>query len=130
MTDFRRTETNKVFSSKLVLYHRYKPGKILTVIPEFFYDFFPCAVFSYNKRIPPFRRTAYVDCTRRYSGTLIILLTNMDIHTNISILIRRIQQLAEVDGVHCQMIATAFTSQTCNMCGFVHKLNRKGDVCL
>jgi len=36
----------------------------------------------------------------------------------------RIKQLSEVDGVHCQLIAPACTSQTCNRCGFVHTLNR------
>ncbi|MBT9130933.1 MAG: hypothetical protein DDT41_01229 [candidate division WS2 bacterium] len=43
-------------------------------------------------------------------------------------LISRIQQLSEVDGVHCQMIAPAWTSQTCSRCGFVHKLNRNGEI--
>jgi len=43
-------------------------------------------------------------------------------------LISRIQQLSEVNGVHCQMVAPAYTSQTCNKCGFVHKLNRNGEI--
>lgn len=43
-------------------------------------------------------------------------------------LIGRIQQLAEVGGVHCQLIDPAYTSQTCNVCGFVHKSNRNGDL--
>ncbi|GFP27880.1 zinc ribbon domain-containing protein, partial [Candidatus Hakubella thermalkaliphila] len=43
-------------------------------------------------------------------------------------LISRIQQLSEVGGVHCQMIAPAYTSQTCSRCGFVHKLNRNGEI--
>ena len=45
-------------------------------------------------------------------------------------LIGRIQQLAEVDGVHCQMIDPAYTSQICNKCGFVHKSNRNGELFL
>jgi putative transposase len=43
-------------------------------------------------------------------------------------LIGRIKQLAEINGVHCQLIAPAYSSQTCNKCGFVHKLNRNGEV--
>ncbi|GFP22468.1 putative transposase, partial [Candidatus Hakubella thermalkaliphila] len=43
-------------------------------------------------------------------------------------LISRIQQLSEVGGVHCQMIAPAYTSQTCSKCGFVHTLNRNGEI--
>lgn len=43
-------------------------------------------------------------------------------------LISRIKQLSEVDGVHCQMIAPAYTSQTCSKCGFVHTLNRNSEI--
>jgi len=43
-------------------------------------------------------------------------------------LISRVQQSCEVDGVHCQMIDPAYTSQTCCKCGFVHKLNRNGEM--
>lgn len=43
-------------------------------------------------------------------------------------LMGRIRQLAEVDGVHCQLIAPAYTSQTCNRCRFVHTLNRNGEI--
>jgi len=42
-------------------------------------------------------------------------------------LIGRVQQLAEVGGVHCQFINPAYTSQTCSQCGFVHKLNRASE---
>lgn len=40
----------------------------------------------------------------------------------------RIRQLAETNGVHCLLISPAYTSQTCLMCGFVHKLNRNGEI--
>lgn len=43
-------------------------------------------------------------------------------------LINRVEQLSEVDGVHCQLIDPAYTSQTCNKCGFVHELNRNGEI--
>ena len=40
----------------------------------------------------------------------------------------RISQLCEVDGVHFATIDPAFTSQSCNRCGFVHKQNRNGEI--
>jgi len=43
-------------------------------------------------------------------------------------LIDRIKQSCEVGGVHCQMINPAYTSQICNKCGFVHKLNRNSEI--
>lgn len=43
-------------------------------------------------------------------------------------LISRVEQLSEVAGVQCLKVAPAFTSQTCNRCGFVHKLNRNGEI--
>lgn len=43
-------------------------------------------------------------------------------------LLSRIQQLAEVVGVQCQLIDPAYTSQTCNKCGFVHELNRHYEI--
>lgn len=43
-------------------------------------------------------------------------------------LLSRIQQLAEVAGVQCQLVNPAYTSQTCTECNFVHKLNRNGEV--
>jgi len=43
-------------------------------------------------------------------------------------LIGRIRQLAEVDGVHCQLIPPSYTSQACSKCGFVHTLNRNGEI--
>lgn len=43
-------------------------------------------------------------------------------------LISRIQQLSEESGVHYQLVNPAYTSQTCNKCGFVHKLNRNGEI--
>ncbi|MBU2559227.1 MAG: transposase [Bacteroidetes bacterium] len=47
-----------------------------------------------------------------------------------ALLISRIQQLAEVGGVHCLLIAPQYTSQTCSKCGFVSKLNRNGEIFL
>ena len=44
------------------------------------------------------------------------------------LLFSRINQLCELNGVHFSTIDPAFTSQTCNKCGFVHKLNRKGEI--
>ena len=43
------------------------------------------------------------------------------------LLFSRINQLCEADGVHFYAVDPAYTSQTCNICGFVHKLNRKGE---
>jgi len=43
-------------------------------------------------------------------------------------LLRRIQELAEISGVHCQLVNPAHTSQTCSQCGYVHKLNRVGEI--
>lgn len=43
-------------------------------------------------------------------------------------LMSRIKQLVEADGVHCQLIPPAYTSQACSRCGFVHKLNRNGEI--
>ena len=46
------------------------------------------------------------------------------------LLFSRINQLCEADGVHFYAVDPAYTSQTCNICGFVHKLNRKGEIFL
>lgn len=43
-------------------------------------------------------------------------------------LFSRINQLCELNGVHFLMIDPAWTSQTCNDCGFVHKLSRNGEI--
>ncbi len=43
-------------------------------------------------------------------------------------LLSRIKQSAEVVGVQCPLINPAYTSQTCPKCGFVHKLNRNGEI--
>jgi putative transposase len=43
-------------------------------------------------------------------------------------LLKRIQELAEVGGVHCQLVNPAHTSQRCSRCGFVHKLSRNGEI--
>jgi len=43
-------------------------------------------------------------------------------------LLSRVKQLAEVVGVQCRLIDPAYTSQTCSKCGFVHTLNRNGEV--
>jgi len=43
-------------------------------------------------------------------------------------LLRRIQELAEISGVHCQLVNPAYTSQTCSQCGYVHRLNRTGEI--
>jgi len=43
-------------------------------------------------------------------------------------LLSRISQLCEVNGVHFCTIDPAYTSQTCSKCGFVHRLNRRGEV--
>lgn len=43
-------------------------------------------------------------------------------------LLSRVKQLAEVAGVQCPLIDPAYTSQTCIECGFVHELNRRGEV--
>lgn len=42
-------------------------------------------------------------------------------------LFSRVNQLCELNSVYFFTINPAFTSQTCNICGFVHKLNRKGE---
>jgi len=42
-------------------------------------------------------------------------------------LFSRVHQLCELNSVYFFTINPAFTSQTCNICGFVHKLNRKGE---
>ena len=44
-----------------------------------------------------------------------------------SYLFERIKQLTEATGVHLVSVSPKFTSQTCSACGFVHKLNRKGE---
>lgn len=44
------------------------------------------------------------------------------------LLFSRISQLSELNGVHFYTIDPAYTSQTCNSCGFVHKLNRSNEV--
>lgn len=46
----------------------------------------------------------------------------------ISRLYNRINQLCELNGVHFLQIDPAYTSQTCNKCGFVHKLSRTGEI--
>ncbi len=43
-------------------------------------------------------------------------------------LISRISQLCELNGVHFYAVDPAYTSQTCSKCGFVHKLNRNGEI--
>ncbi len=43
-------------------------------------------------------------------------------------ILSRIKQSAEVVGVQCPLINPAYTSQTCPKCGFVHKLNRNGEI--
>jgi len=45
-------------------------------------------------------------------------------------LFSRISQLCEIDGVHFHTVDPAWTSQSCSRCGFVHKLNRKGEIFL
>lgn len=46
------------------------------------------------------------------------------------VLFGRINQLCELNGVLFSTIDPAYTSQACNICGFVHKLNRKGEIFL
>ena len=46
------------------------------------------------------------------------------------LLFSRIKQLCEINGVHFCTIDPAWTSQICNRCGFVHKLNRKDEIFL
>ena len=46
------------------------------------------------------------------------------------LLFSRINQLCEINGVHFFTIDPAWTSQTCNKCGFVHELNRCGEIFL
>ena len=43
-------------------------------------------------------------------------------------MLRRIKELAELNGVHIQLINPNYTSQMCSKCGFVHKSNRKGEI--
>ena len=43
-------------------------------------------------------------------------------------LLSRIKQLCELNGVHFHTINPAYTSQTCSKCGFVHRLNRCGEM--
>jgi len=43
-------------------------------------------------------------------------------------LLSRISQLCELNGVHFHTIDPAHTSQTCTKCGFVHRLNRNGEM--
>jgi len=45
-------------------------------------------------------------------------------------LLKRVQLRDEVDGVHCHLVAPAYTSQICNKCGFVHESNRNGELFL
>ncbi len=45
-------------------------------------------------------------------------------------LFNRINQLCELNGVRFSTVEPTFTSQTCNICGFVHKLNRNGEIFL
>lgn len=47
-----------------------------------------------------------------------------------TVLFGRINQLCELNGVLFSTIDPAYTSQACNICGFVHKLNRKGEIFL
>ena len=42
-------------------------------------------------------------------------------------LFERLRQLTEATGVHLLSVNPAYTSQRCSECGFVHKLNRKGE---
>jgi len=44
------------------------------------------------------------------------------------LLIGRINQLCEINGVHFLPVEPAYTSQTCSKCGFVHKLSRNGEI--
>ena len=44
-----------------------------------------------------------------------------------SYLFERIKQLTEATGVHLVSVNPAYTSQKCSECGFIHKLNRKGE---
>jgi len=43
-------------------------------------------------------------------------------------LLNRIKLTAEATGVHLQLVNPTHTSQTCSQCGFVHKLNRIGEI--
>jgi len=45
-----------------------------------------------------------------------------------SLLFSRINQLCELNGVHFLTVEPAYTSQACNKCGFVHKLNRNCEI--
>ncbi|MEA3485147.1 MAG: transposase [Candidatus Aerophobetes bacterium] len=44
------------------------------------------------------------------------------------LLMGRINQLCEINGVHFLTVEPAYTSQTCSKCGFVHKLSRNGEI--
>ena len=43
-------------------------------------------------------------------------------------LLKRINELTELNGVHFQLIAPNYTSQMCSKCSFVHKQNRNGEI--
>ncbi len=43
-------------------------------------------------------------------------------------LFNRLEQLTEAKGVLLKSVNPSYTSQTCSECGFVHKLNRKGEI--
>jgi len=44
------------------------------------------------------------------------------------LLIGRISQLCQLNGVHFLTVEPAYTSQTCSRCGFVHKLSRNREI--
>ena len=45
-------------------------------------------------------------------------------------LMKRVKETSEVGGVHCLMVSPQYTSQTCSVCGYVHKTNRNGEIFL
>lgn len=43
-------------------------------------------------------------------------------------IVRRVQMRAEVVGVQCLLVSPSYTSQTCSVCGDIHKINRMGEM--